>query len=649
MSKRISPYGTWKSPITADLLALSSHRLGQLKTDQHQLYWLEGRPEEVGCQVIMRYALNGAIDTITPSGFNVRNRVHEYGGGDYLVHENVIYFSNDDDQRLYRQKIGQQPCAITPNPTQPKALRYTDGVITLNGRYIICVREVHDGEKEVINELVAISTDGQHQPKAITGGYDFYASPRISPDGKKIAWLCWKLPQMPWDGCELWVADLDENAVVKNPKLMAGNKTQSIYQPAWNCNNELYFVSDRSGWWNIYKVNNDKIDAVAPMEAECAYPHWIFGTNTYAFIDNKTIVTIITKNGQQQLGFIQNEKFYAFDLPYSQIEPYLVVDDKTVIFIGATPTEVPAIIRYHIKENKHEVLYKSSDTATAIDKKYISQPQAIEFPTDNNKIAYAFYYSPYNEDYVVPENELPPLLVMTHGGPTAATGTQLNLKIQYWTSRGFAVVDVNYGGSTGYGREYRRRLNGQWGIVDVADCVNAAQYLIKRGKVDPKRLLIRGSSAGGYTTLCALVFYDLFAAGASYYGVADLEAMTSDCQKFEMRYTDSLIGPYPEQKSIYKKRSPVNFAGCISCPVIFFQGLEDSVVPPSQTEAMIAALSQKKTSYAYMTFDNEQHGFRNAKNIKKSLEAELQFYAKILGFKPSDPLSDVVIKNFSKL
>ncbi|WP_423062956.1 S9 family peptidase [Candidiatus Paracoxiella cheracis] len=641
MNRQIYLYGTWKSPITADLLASSSRRLGQLNRDAHALYWLESRPEEAGRQVIMRRNANGAIKTMTPPGFSVRNRVHEYGGGDYLIHDDTIYFSNDKDQRLYRQNNNEQPTAITPNPTQTMALRYADGVITRAGDYIICVREAHHSVTEVVNELVAIPCNGQREPKVIATGHDFYAAPRISPNGQQIAWICWSQSQMPWDGCELWVGDLDENARINNPRLVAGGEAEAIYQPAWSDKNELYFVSDRSGWWNIYKVNNKTITAVAPMAAECGYPQWIFGTSMYAFIDDKTIVAIVNSNGRQTLGLIRDEKFQAFDLPYDQLEPYLVVDGNTVFFLGASPTEAPAIIQYDVKKNKHEVVYKSANTP--IEKKYVSQPQSIEFPTDNNKTAYAFYYPPYNENYAAPKGELPPLLVISHGGPTAATGTALNLKIQYWTSRGIAVVDVNYGGSTGYGREYRKRLNGEWGVVDVADCVNAAKYLIKQGKADPKRLIIRGGSAGGFTTLCALVFYDLFAVGASYYGVADLEGITADSEKFEMRYTDSLIGPYPEQKAIYKKRSPVNFADQISCPVIFFQGLEDKVVPPSQTEGMIEALTQKGLPYAYVAFENEQHGFRDANNIKKSLEAELQFYGKVLGFKPADVLADVII------
>jgi len=638
---QISPYGTWKSPITADLLASSSRRLGQIKIDNHNLYWLESRPDEAGRQVVMERSRNGKLRTITPCGFSVRSRVHEYGGGDYFIHNSKIYFSNDKDQRLYCQHIGAEPIAITPLSAKPMALRYADGVMTHDGNTIICVRETHHSAKKISNELVAIACNGDQRPKVVVSGYDFYATPRISPDGKQLAWICWNQPQMPWDGCELWLADLTDNAVLNNPRKIAGGEVEAIYQPEWNDANELYFVSDQSGWWNIYRFDNNSITPVVPMKAECGYPHWIFGTNTYAFIDDEKLVAIITRNGQQKIGLISQGKFQPFDLNYNQLLPYLVVDGATATFIGANSKTAPAIIQYDYKKNKHEVLYQSTDTT--INEKYLSQPESIEFPTDKNKTAFAFYYPPFNKDYSAPSNELPPLIVVSHGGPTSATSTELNLKIQYWTSRGFAVVDVNYGGSTGYGREYRNRLNGQWGVVDVADCVNAAKYLIAQSKADPERLIIRGGSAGGFTTLCALVFYDLFAAGASYYGVADLEAILTDSEKFELRYTDSLVGPYPQDIFLYETRSPVNFAEKISCPVIFFQGLEDKVVPPSQTEMMIAALKQKNLPYAYMTFENEQHGFRDAKNIKKSLEAELFFYAKVLGFNPADTLPDIVI------
>lgn len=634
-------YGSWRSPITADLVASSSCGMSQIKVMDSHIYWLEGRPNEAGRQVIMRYSLqDGSVQTMTPTGFNVRTRVHEYGGGDYLVDGDTIYFINDKDQRYYRQKLGKKPVAITPAPAKPLALRYADGVISPNHEYIICVRETHLGNS-VVNELVAIRTNGNGVIKIIATGYDFYSSPCLNSKGDRLVWIAWNHPQMPWDGTELWVADFNLDATIKNSNLIAGGKEESIYQPSWSSKNELYFVSDRSGWWNLYKIEQGRITCIVSEEAEFGYPAWIFATNTYAFID-ENIVCILSSKGTQQIGIIQENKFKAFEIPYDEIAPYIDVDKEgNVFFIGADATTAPVLVRYQISTKQFQVLYKSSKVT--IDKKYLSTPETIEFPTDENQTAYAFYYSPHNDDYCAPDDERPPLLVMSHGGPTAATNTALNLKIQYWTSRGFAVVDVNYRGSTGYGRAYRDQLKGQWGIVDVADCVNAAKYLIARDEVDPKRLAIRGGSAGGYTTLCALVFYDTFAAGASYYGVADLKGIATDSHKFESRYLDSLVGPYPEASKIYEERSPLNYPDRIACPIIFFQGLEDKVVPPQQAEVMIEALQQKGLSYAYITFEHEQHGFRDANNIKKAIKAELYFYSKIFDFMPADDLPEIEI------
>jgi len=624
-----APYGTWASPITGELVARLKHTgFSQLTTTAQGIYWIKSRPLEKGRRVIMRYA-NDTLTEMTPAGFNVRTRAHEYGGGDFWIHNNTLYFINDDDQRIYAQSTDNQPPQpITPASETKHALRYADGIVTQDGKCIICVSEKHHNNN-VVNSLVAIQTDGT-QIETIAEGADFYSSPKLSPDGKQLAWLCWNHPQMPWDGTELWLADVtfDHQVIMSDKQKIAGGPNESIYQPEWRKDNVLHFVSDKSGWWNIYNYNDQAITPVSPMSAEYGAPHWIFGTNTYTFLENDHIACIVTDRGTKHIAMINphTQSHTFLKLPWDEFSCNLHADDYNLYFTASNFETMPSLVRLDIKTKKYTII---KSEILAVDQDYISRPRAIEFETDNKKTAYAFYYPPCNKNYTAQKDERPPLLVISHGGPTAATSTALNFDIQFWTSRGFAVVDVNYRGSTGYGRAYRNALKEQWGIADVADCTNAAKYLIQHNEVDPKRIAIRGRSAGGYTTLCALTFYNIFTAGASYYGVSDLKMLVEDTHKFEAHYLDSLIGPYPEKKEIYEQRSPINFADQLSCPIIFFQGLEDKVVPPAQAETMIAALKKKGLPYTYITFDHEQHGFRDAKNIQAALEAELSFYTAI--------------------
>jgi dipeptidyl aminopeptidase/acylaminoacyl peptidase len=639
--KTTQPFGAWQSPITADLVAKAAKYLTELKINTGHIYWLERRPEEAGRQVIMQLTPQGQIKSLTPASMSVCNRVHEYGGGNYVVNGEWIYFANDQDQRWYRQKQTEQPEAITPTPMQPKAWRYADPVLSADGQWLIAVRESHHAHG-VDNELVAIATDASLVVQVLMSGYDFYAAPRISQDGKYLAWLCWRHPQMPWDGTELWYGELTAALEIINARCVAGSVNESVCQPNWSPDGKLYFCSDVTGWWNIYYYDHHLVEPICAMSAEFGYPQWVFGTNTYAFIDAKTLAVIITKQGKQQIGVVNTNHFSALDIPFDSIVPNVGVNGDEIIFIGGNAAVAPALMRYDLTQKKYQILYKS--TALAVDKKYLSQPQVIEFVSDD-RIAHAFYYPPHNADYQAPTTEKPPLIVQSHGGPTASTSTELNLKIQFWTSRGFAVVDVNYGGSTGYGRAYRELLKGQWGIVDVADCVNAAKYLIAQGKADPKRLAIRGGSASGFTVLCALAFYDIFSVGASYYGVADLISMADDTHKFESHYLEKLIGKYPQEKALYEQRSPLHHADQLSCPIIFFQGLLDKVVPPAQTESMIAAMNKNKLPLAYLTFAQEAHGFRDARTIKTALEAELYFYLYFFRIKTSEALIPIKIEN----
>lgn len=643
VQQTIAPYGSWTSTITTDLIVAGTINLGQIAVDGSDIYWLEGRPAEGGRNVLMRYSQDGQIRELTPAPFNVRTRVHEYGGGAYWVADGVVYFVNFSDQRLYCLRPGQEPTPITP----ALPLRYADGVVDKARQRLICVREDHSRpEQEALNTLVALPLNGDETGgQLLVGGNDFYASPRLSPNGQQLAWLTWHHPNMPWDGCELWLADLAPDGSVGQARLIAGGPNEAIFQPEWSPAGVLHFVSDRTGWWNLYRWHNDQTEALCPRPAEFGLPQWVFGMTTYGFTPAGQLLCTYLKNGQFQLATLsEQEGLLPIAIPYTFIaNPRL--GGNFVVFAGGSPTEMAAIVRVDLAAQQMTIL--RSSTSLSLSANWLSVPEAIEFPTSHNKTAHAFFYPPRNPDYAAPAGDLPPLLVISHGGPTSSANSILSLNIQYWTSRGFGVLDVNYGGSSGYGREYRQRLNGQWGVVDVEDCMNGANYLVERGRADGKRLLIRGGSAGGYTTLAALAFHQFFAAGASYYGIGDLDAMVADTHKFESRYLDTLLAPYPAGKALYHSRSPIHFVENLNCPVIFFQGLEDKVVPPNQTEMMFAALKAKGLAVAYLPFEGEQHGFRKAATIKRTLEAELYFYGKIFGFVPAGNISPVSIENLT--
>lgn len=638
----IAPYGTWKSPITSEAIVAGTIGLGGGCAEGEMLYWSESRPAEGGRVAIVVRSPDGQTQDVIAAPWNARTRVHEYGGGAWTVDRGWVYFTNFADQRLYRTQPGHEPIALTPE--QP--WRYANFVVDAQRDRLIAVREDHrQPDREPVNELVAIALDGSQQVSVLATGWDFYASPTLSPDGSQLAWLTWQHPNLPWDGTTLWVADVAADGSLQNAREMAGGPEESVFQPSWSPDGRLHFVSDRSGWWNLYRQEADGTARnLCPMEAEFGLPQWVFGMATYGFADANTIVCTYTQNGLWKLAkvLISEGKLVEINQPYTSIsDPF--VTENFVIFGGGSAAKSGAIVRLDFATETIEVLKVSS--TLDIDPGYLSEPQSIAFPTTGDRVAYALLYLPKNRDFQAPEGEKPPLKVKIHGGPTAQTSSSLNLSIQYWTSRGFAVLDVNYGGSTGYGRDYHCRLDGQWGIVDVDDCANGAQYLVDRGMVDGDRLTIAGGSAGGYTTLAALTFRDTFKAGASYYGVSDLEALARDTHKFESRYLDRLIGPYPERRDIYIDRSPIHHIDRLNCPVVFFQGLEDRVVPPNQAEMMVEALKKKGIPVAYVAFEGEQHGFRKAENIKRALDGEFYFYAKVFGFEPAETIEPIEIAN----
>ncbi|HEX5928079.1 MAG TPA: S9 family peptidase [Solirubrobacterales bacterium] len=642
----VAPYGSWRSPIDPRTVAAAGRRLAApaLAADG-AVWWAEGRPTEGGRVVLVRCADGGAPEDVTPEGFNARTRVHEYGGGAWTpAADDFVLFTNFADQRLYRQRLGEGPVPITPEPQRPAALRYADMRLTPDGTTVLCVREAHgEGEAQnpVQNQIVSLPLDGSEEPTVLASGHDFYSFPRPSPDGTQIAWTCWDHPNMPWDGTELWVAPLAEPAAAT---LVAGGPGESVFQPEWGPAGRLHFVSDRDGWWNLYRDEGEEVAQLTEEEADLAHPQWLFGGSTYAFLEDGAIALIRTERGEERLFLLEpgGERPDDLELPYTSFGfPSLSTRGTEIAFAAASPARETAIVRFDVRGGALEEVRSAAEQA--VDERYVSIPRPIEFPTTNGETAHGFYYPPTNPEFAAPEGELPPLIVESHGGPTSHATPALSREFLFWTSRGIGVVDVNYRGSSGYGRPYREGLRGTWGVVDVDDCIAAARHLAATGEADEARLAIRGGSAGGYATLCALVFHDAFATGASYFGVADTETLATDTHKFESRYLDGLIGPYPERADLYRERSPINYVEQLREPVILFQGLDDEVVPPSQAETMVAALKRNGVPHAYLAFAGEAHGFRRAETEIRCLEAELYFYGRILGFEPADELEPVEI------
>jgi dipeptidyl aminopeptidase/acylaminoacyl peptidase len=673
MTASIAPYGTWRSPISATLVATAGIALGWVQARGDDLYWVEMRPTEGGRYVIVRRTPDGQTTDVTPAGFNARTLVHEYGGGAYVVSGSAVFFSNFDDQRVYRQPAGGgEPQPITPPPASPRALRYADGRVTPDGHWLICVRQSHHASGEVVNDLVAVATSGAGEPVCLAAGHDFYSSPRVSPDGRWLVWFEWDQPQMPWDGTELWRAELllpgEESVAAANmgtgrPRLesrqkVAGGPNESVVEPSWDAAGRLHFVSDRSGWWNIYRCD-ERTDAegaggtgqmhpLHTLEAEFAKPHWVFGDRHYDHLADGRIAAIYGIDGIDHLGIIDARTGSLRELSTGLTSMgYLCAAGDSLYLVAGGPRSGNAVISVEPATGEPAVVRAGS--ALNLDPDLISEPQPIHFPTTGGAIAHALYYPPRNPSFRGSADERPPLVVDVHGGPTSAAEARLILETQFWTSRGFGYVSVNYGGSSNYGRAYRERLKGNWGIVDVDDCIACARYLAERGDIDGERTAIRGGSAGGFTTLAALVFHDSFATGTSYFGVAALEEFVGETHKYEARYLDGLLGPWPEARQIYHDRSPVNFADRVSRPILLLQGLEDAIVPPAQAEVFVAALEAKGLPYAYLAFEGEQHGFRRSPNIARALEAELSFYGAVLGFTPADGLPPLEIHNADKL
>ena len=655
-AKRLAPYGSWPSPISARQIAEGSRRLSETRIAGDRIWWTETRPTEGGRSVVLRRDGDGSVTHLVPDGFNARTRVHEYGGAAWLPCGDAVVFANFADQRLYRA-AGGQPTAISPEGD----VRYADLVCDAGRRRLIAVQEDHRGG-EVLNAIVALHPHDDRPPVTLVGGNDFYSSPRLSPDGSRLAWLTWNHPDMPWDAAQLWVAPLADDGSLGKAVRVAGGDGESVAQPEWSPDGLLHFVSDRTDWWNLYRWRpgkgrrpgeghrpgkgrgRGKVEAVWPMDAELASPQWVFGLSQYAFDGPGRIVCTFSQKGLSHLALI-DAAAGTLDLivtPYSHIG-YLRASEGRAVFVGSAATRPSAVVLLDLATQAMQEIARAAQIE--IDPGYLSLPEPIEFATEGGRTAHGLFYQPTNRDLAGPPNERPPLVVMVHGGPTSATTAALKLSAQYYTSRGVAVLDVNYGGSSGYGRAYRERLRGQWGVVDVDDACNGARRLAERGRVDGRRMAITGGSAGGYTTLACLAFRKTFAAGASHFGVSDCEALALETHKFESHYLDGLIGPYPQRRDLYVERSPIHHLDGLSCPVVFFQGLEDRIVPPNQAEMMAEALRTKGLPVALVEFPGEQHGFRQADNIVRAIEGELYFFSKIFGFTPADPLPPLKIDN----
>jgi dipeptidyl aminopeptidase/acylaminoacyl peptidase len=638
----VRPYGTWPSPLDADTIAgIPGFAFSALSVAWPSLRWLEARPSEGGRLALVEWR-DGRTAELTPDGFNVRTRVHEYGGGACWFHADTAFCSSFGDARVYRVEDGTAT-PVTPEPPEPSSLRYADGNVTSDGRLIVCVRERHE-DGEVHNELVVVPADGSSEPRIVASGHDFYAAPRISPDGGRIAWICWDHPRMPWDGTELWVAEIGIDGTLSGERLVAGGPEESVIQPQWSNDGRLHFVSDRNGWWNVHREDGALTDLT---DGEIGFPAWGFGMRSYAFVGDGRIACVITRRAVDSLELLDPEtgELQPAGLRWTSYGPTMLdAHGSRVVFAASSPAEPVTVVAWDADSGEEALLYRGTDLDFAPGS--IPEPRAIEFATRDGATAHAFYYPPASADSEGPADERPPLRVVCHGGPTGHSSPSLATSFLFWTQRGIGIVDVNYRGSSGFGRAYRRALDGRWGEIDWQDCVSAARCLAEQGEADPERTWVEGGSAGGYVVFCAAVFDPTaFAAGVSYFGVADVEALAAETHKFESRYDASLIGGYPEHADLYRARSPIHFADRLERPLLLLQGLDDKVVPPSQAEMMVEALDRKGIPHAYLSFEGEGHGFRKRENVRRSLEAELDFISRVFGFEPADELEPLEIRH----
>ena len=631
------PYGSWRSPITVEKLISVSTKLEKITVDNGYIYWTESRPNEEGRTTILRQEPNGEIKDILPIGYSARTKVHEYGGAAFCVEGSQLWFCNEIDQRIYTMGLDQKVKFVS----KEGSYRYAELLVDRRQQRLICVRECHVEFGEPENSIVAVAFDGG--VTVLASGADFYSAPRLSPDGTRMSWIEWHHPNMPWDETTLMLAEVNSNGDLQNATRVT-DQGEAVFQPEFGPDNTLYFVSDRNGWWNIYRLTSKGVECICSKSAEFGLPYWLFGMRTYDFNGPDKIAAAFKAGGISQLAEIgvQDGSVRIINVPHVDIAG-LITWQGRAYYIGGSLELPSAIVSVDLNTGLCETIRSSQKPLVAPN--LISKAQTLQFKNTEKEIIHGFYYPPLNPEYKGREGELPPLIVKVHGGPTAQSNSAFDPKIQFWTTRGFAILDVNYRGSTGFGRRYRQMLNNKWGIADVEDCIAGVTMLIELGLVDEERIAISGSSAGGYTALCALVFSEIFSAGVSYYGIGDLEALARDTHKFESHYLQRLVGKWPQERKTYMQRSPVYHANRISCPIIFFQGLKDMVVPASQAEAMVSALNDMGIPVSYIPFRSEGHGFRLSPSIRLSMESELSFYGQIFRFEPADNIELVKIGN----
>lgn len=624
-------YGSWASPLSASDLVAGARGFSELALDGETLYWVESRPDEGGRQILMRRLADGKTEELTGPEFNVRSRVHEYGGGALSVADGITYFTNFSDQTLFRLAPGKTPIALGNGGPR----RYADCEVDTERQRLICVLEDHSQAGEPSNTLVALDATGPSAPIPLFTETDFVSSPTLSSDGRYLAFIAWNHPNLPWDDSALYIIELDADGAASKTRRINPGHHEAIMAPQWGPDGKLYIISDRDNWWNFYRLQAQELEQLSHAKLEFGRPAWVFNNRLYGFLPDGDILALTNHQGFEGLARVSGDSGAVQELDLGLAETRgLVVGSDKAFFIASFPAAPGGIVELDWAAPELRLIRTSQ--SLSLPPLAISIGEAIAFPSSEGETAHGFYYPPKNPDFQGPVDERPPLLVLVHGGPTSHATAGLNSKIQFWTTRGFAVLDLNYRGSTGFGRCYRHSLNLAWGDKDVADAVNGARYLAESGQADPEKLLIRGGSAGGFTVLAAHAFYDVFAAGANYYGVSDMEALAQDTHKFEARYLDQLVGPYPEDQTLYRERSPIHHLEGFTKPLIVLQGEEDEVVPPSQSEAIVEALKAKGVPVSYLSFAGEQHGFRKAETIIRAIEAELAFYGQVLGFTPAD-------------
>jgi dipeptidyl aminopeptidase/acylaminoacyl peptidase len=643
------PCGTWPSPLTPALAATATVSLAHPGAVDGRLVWVEGRPLERGRSVLMVRGPTGEASEVLDTGADVRSRVHEYGGLPWAAVGDRLVFAQFDDQRLRVRAADGSVTLLTP-----PGCRYADGAAAPDGRTLVCVREDHRGAGEPANSVVAVDIDTPGDAgRVLYGDSDFVAAPRLSADGRRLALLAWDHPAMPWDATRLLVADRVDGIPVAWQQV-AGGAAESVLDPQWDADGTLYFLSDRSGWWNLYRWHGDPVEPVTMLDAEIGAPLWQLGQRWYALTGDGRALLRISRHATDMLAVLDlaSGALRQLRLPFVEYASPGLLDATTGFALALAADRPPALITFDLRPDTPGPVYEVVRAAgeAPLPPKAVSRAQAIEFPTapgpdDQPRTAHAWFYPPRLPGYSPPPGEAPPLLVLLHGGPTSCAGRGLRVSVQFWTTRGYAVVDVNYGGSSGYGRAYRERLRGQWGVVDLQDAVAAVDFLVARGQVDGRRAVIRGGSAGGFTVLSALAFTTRFAAGINYFGVADLETLAADTHKFESRYLDGLVAPLPAGREVYRARSPVHhMAGCRAA-LITFQGSDDRAVPPQQSRAIVDAARAAGCPVAYLEFEGEGHGFRQGPNIVRALQAELAFLGRVFGYTPAEVLPPLTMSS----